>query len=60
MWTSVVTIALREEMKRNDMATKLNRTKDNPWQLKTPPGTSTYTMHVEDKEGRKILVCTVG
>jgi hypothetical protein len=38
----------------------LNRTKDNPWTLKTAPGTSEYTMHVEDKNGTKVLVCTVG
>lgn len=42
------------------MATKLDRGKENPWQLKTPPGTSEYTMHVDEKDGRKILVCTVG
>jgi len=42
------------------MAAALNRTKDNPWQLKTPPGTSEYTMHVDEKDGKKILVCTVG
>jgi hypothetical protein len=42
------------------MATNLNRTKDNPWQLKTPPGTSEYTMHTDEKDGKKILVCTVG
>ena len=41
------------------MAT-LDRTKDNPWVLKTPPGTSEYTMHVEDKDGMPVLVCTVG
>jgi hypothetical protein len=38
----------------------LDRTKDNPWILKTPPGTSEYTMHVEDKNGTQVLVCTVG
>lgn len=31
-------------------------TKENPWQLKTPPGTSEYTMY---KEG-DILICKVG
>ena len=41
------------------MAT-LNRSKDNPWQLKTAPGTSEYTMHVEERDGKKVLVCTVG
>jgi hypothetical protein len=39
---------------------KLERTKDNPWVLKTPPGTSEYTMHVETKEDLPVLVCTVG
>jgi hypothetical protein len=41
------------------MAT-LYRTKDNPWKLRTPPGTSEYTMHVDEKEGIPVLVCTVG
>ena len=36
------------------------RTKDKPWQLKTPPGTSDYTMHVDEKDGKEVLVCTVG
>lgn len=36
------------------------RTKDNPWKLKTPPNTSDYTMHVEEKDGKEVLVCTVG
>lgn len=31
-------------------------TKDDPWQLTTAPGTSNYTMYVEDAE----LVCVVG
>jgi len=35
-------------------------TKDNPWKLKTPPGTSEFTMHKDEKEGKAILVCTVG
>jgi hypothetical protein len=35
-------------------------TKENPTQLKTPPLTSEYTMHVDEKEGKEILVCTVG
>ncbi|MEI8095841.1 MAG: DUF6855 family protein [Spirochaetales bacterium] len=38
----------------------LDRTKADPWKLKTPPGTSDYTMHVEEKDAKKILVCTVG
>ena len=35
-------------------------TKEKPLELKTPPGTSDYTMHIEEKEGQGILVCTVG
>ncbi len=35
-------------------------TKENPWQLKTPPGTSEYVMYKEQKEGNDILVCVVG
>jgi hypothetical protein len=37
-----------------------NRTKENPLPLKTPPGSSDFTMHAESKDGRSILVCTVG
>lgn len=36
------------------------RTKDNPWVLKTPPQTSEYTMYVDEKDGKEIIVCTVG
>ena len=36
------------------------RAKDKPWKLKTPPNTSEYTMHIEEKEGKEVLVCTVG
>jgi hypothetical protein len=39
---------------------KGNGTKENPWQLKTPPGTSDFTMHKDVKDGKEILVCTVG
>src|SRR4030042_4660981 len=39
---------------------ELNRTKDDPWLLMTPPGTSEYTMHVDVKDGVQVLVCTVG
>jgi hypothetical protein len=38
----------------------LNRTQDNPWKLKTPPGTAEYTMHMDDKDGQRVIVCTVG
>ena len=36
------------------------RTKDNPWQLKTPPQSSSYEMYVAEKDGQEIIVCTVG
>ena len=36
------------------------RTKDNPWELNTPPQTSGYEMYVDTKDGKEIIVCTVG
>jgi hypothetical protein len=33
-------------------------TKENPWQLKTAPGTSEYTMYRDEEKG--IIVCKVG
>ncbi len=33
--------------------------KENPLILKTPPLSSEYTMHVGEKDGKEILVCTV-
>jgi hypothetical protein len=39
---------------------KGNGTKETPWQLKTPPGTSDFTMNKDVKDGKEILVCTVG
>jgi hypothetical protein len=41
------------------MAT-FTHTKDNPLPLKTPPGTSEYTMHADVKDGVAVIVCTVG
>lgn len=35
-------------------------TKEKPLTLKTPPLSSEYTMHVDEKDGQDILVCTVG
>jgi hypothetical protein len=35
-------------------------TASDPWRLKTPPLTSDYQMHRDTKDGREILVCTVG
>jgi hypothetical protein len=36
------------------------RSKEDPWQLKTAPGTSEYTMHTDEKDGKRVLICTVG
>ena len=35
-------------------------TKDNPWVLKTPPGTSGYTMYRDESADPPALVCQVG
>jgi len=35
-------------------------TKDDPWRLTTPPGTSTYTMYRDDDADPPELVCQVG
>jgi hypothetical protein len=35
-------------------------TKNDPWQLKTPPGTSQYTMYRDDSVDPALIVCTVG
>ncbi|GGA15300.1 hypothetical protein GCM10008018_70110 [Paenibacillus marchantiophytorum] len=35
-------------------------TKENPWKLKTPPQSSEYEMYKDEKDGKAILVCTVG
>jgi len=35
-------------------------TKDDPWQLKTPPGTSAYTMYKDESSDPPALVCQVG
>ena len=35
-------------------------TQENPWKLKTPPLTSNYEMHVEERDGKEVIVCTVG
>ncbi|MGI9543031.1 MAG: DUF6855 family protein [Cyclobacteriaceae bacterium] len=36
------------------------RTKDKPWKLKTPPQSSDYEMYIGEKDGKEIIVCTVG
>jgi hypothetical protein len=35
-------------------------TKTNPWKLTTPPGTSTYEMYRDTKDGKEVIVCVVG
>src|SRR6476659_6483602 len=35
-------------------------TKDDPWQLTTPPGTSGYSIYRDDSKEPPILVCQVG
>jgi hypothetical protein len=35
-------------------------TKEDPWVLKTPPGTSEYTMYRDDQADPPALVCQVG
>jgi hypothetical protein len=35
-------------------------TKEKPMVLKTPPLSSEFTMHADEKDGKDILVCTVG
>lgn len=35
-------------------------TKDDPWELSTPPGTSSYTMYRDDDADPPRLVCVVG
>jgi len=34
--------------------------KESPWILKTPPMSSDFTMYKDKKEGKDVLVCTVG
>ena len=35
-------------------------TKDDPWRLKTPPLTSEYEIFLDERDGRRGLVCVVG
>jgi hypothetical protein len=39
---------------------KSKGTPEDPWVLKTPPQTSEFTMHRDVKDGKPVLVCTVG
>jgi hypothetical protein len=35
-------------------------TKDDPWELTTPPGSSAYTLYRDDEADPPLLVCQVG
>ena len=50
----------KAHLKKNNKMAKETGTKENPWQLKTPPLSSEFTMHKDEKDGKEILVCTVG
>ena len=41
-------------------ADKVKGTKENPWLLKTPPGTSDYMMYRDETANPPALVCVVG
>jgi len=34
--------------------------KHDPWELKTPPLSSDYTMYLDERDGRQVIVCQVG
>ncbi|MEO6897450.1 MAG: DUF6855 family protein [Caldimonas sp.] len=38
----------------------LDSMKGDHWTLKTAPGTSEYTMQIVERDGKSVLVCTVG
>ena len=42
------------------MAALGSGTKDDPWRLSTPPGTSDYTMYTDEEHDPPRLVCVVG
>ncbi len=42
------------------MAHKGTGTKDDPWILQTPPGTSEYTMYKDETAKPPVIVCVVG
>ena len=33
---------------------------NDPWKLKTPPLSSQYEMYLDEKDGKKVVVCVVG
>src|SRR4051794_5627349 len=43
-----------------EMAVKGKGTRDDPWQLKTPPGTSDFTVWRDEGADPPVIVCMVG
>jgi len=50
---------VRPDLEERDVATG-SGTKTDPWVLKTPPGTSDYTMYIDDAGDPPAIVCQVG
>ena len=50
-------IALIEGVK---IMNEIKGTKDNPWELKTPPGKSSYIIYKDVMDDKEVLVCIVG
>jgi hypothetical protein len=50
----------KQSIKKPNQMGNETGTKENPWILKTPPLSSDYTMYKDVKDGKEILVCTVG
>ncbi|HLE73518.1 MAG TPA: hypothetical protein VI688_04685 [Anaerolineales bacterium] len=42
------------------MGAKGKGTKEDPWVLKTPPGTSDYSMYKDDSVNPPVIICQVG
>jgi hypothetical protein len=35
-------------------------TKEDPWKLQTPPLSSSYEIYLDEKDGKRVIVCVVG
>ncbi len=44
----------------SNVTIKEKRTKEDPWKLKTPPGSSGYEMYIDEKDGTEVIMCVVG
>src|SRR6476660_9719265 len=49
-----------ERSRRGGTMAKAKGTKDDPWVLKTPPGSSEYAMYRDDESDPPTIVCQVG